>query len=48
MDSEDLVRELRADVRDGLNDDPRWLSPRWFYDEVGSRLFDEITRLPEY
>lgn len=21
---------------------------RWFYDEAGSRLFDEITRLPEY
>ena len=20
----------------------------WFYDETGSRLFDEITRLPEY
>jgi len=43
-----LERELRADVRDGLTSDPRWLSPRWFYDEVGSRLFDDITRLPEY
>src|SRR5262249_5347496 len=24
------------------------LPPVWFYDEQGSRLFDEITRLPEY
>lgn len=43
-----LVRELRADVAAGLTSEPRWLSPRWFYDDVGSRLFDDITRLPEY
>lgn len=39
---------LTADVRDGLWADPPSLPPRWFYDERGSRLFDEITRLPEY
>ncbi len=27
---------------------PPRLPARWFYDERGSRLFDEITRLPEY
>jgi L-histidine N-alpha-methyltransferase len=27
---------------------PKHLSPIWFYDERGSALFDEITRLPEY
>lgn len=48
MDNDDLLRELRADVLDGLTDSPRWLSPRWFYDATGSWLFDEITRLPEY
>lgn len=48
MDSADLQRELRSDVQRGLSATPRWLSPRWFYDETGSRLFDEITRLPEY
>lgn len=37
-----------ADVRRGLSEDPPWLSPVWFYDEHGSNLFDEITRLPEY
>jgi L-histidine N-alpha-methyltransferase len=27
---------------------PRTLDPHWFYDEHGSDLFDQITRLPEY
>ena len=27
---------------------PKTLPPKWFYDERGSELFDEITRLPEY
>lgn len=27
---------------------PKWLPPWLFYDSAGSRLFDEITRLPEY
>ena len=27
---------------------PTELPPRWFYDERGSQLFEEITRLPEY
>ena len=45
---EDLARALRADVRLGLGMRPRELPPKWFYDERGSRLFDAITRLPEY
>lgn len=39
---------MAEDVRRGLTDHPRWTSPVWFYDERGGRLFDEITRLPEY
>jgi L-histidine N-alpha-methyltransferase len=39
---------LIQDVRAGLWQDPPTLPARWFYDERGSRLFDEITRLPEY
>lgn len=27
---------------------PRTLDPHWFYDEHGSDLFDQITRVPEY
>jgi L-histidine N-alpha-methyltransferase len=40
-----------ADVREvaeGLSRSPRELPPRFFYDERGSRLFEEITQLPEY
>ncbi|MBB5165075.1 L-histidine N(alpha)-methyltransferase [Mycobacterium sp. AZCC_0083] len=39
---------LRRDVRDGLTCTPKSLPPKWFYDSVGSDLFDQITRLPEY
>lgn len=39
---------LRADVLAGLTSSPKTLPPKWFYDERGSELFDEITRLPEY
>lgn len=39
---------LRADVRQGLAQRPKSLPPKWFYDDVGSELFDQITRLPEY
>ena len=44
----DLDAALRADVVDGLGHRPRTLPPKWFYDDRGSQLFDEITRLPEY
>jgi L-histidine N-alpha-methyltransferase len=39
---------LREDVRSGLTGTPKTLPPKWFYDKVGSELFEEITRLPEY
>ena len=39
---------LRADVRAGLTGAPKSLPPKYFYDERGSELFDQITRLPEY
>src|SRR3979411_588038 len=48
LSAEDAARSLRADVRVGLTDDPKWLPPRWFYDARGSELFERITRLPEY
>jgi L-histidine N-alpha-methyltransferase len=46
--AEDRDAAMRADVRDGLLSRPRSIPPVWFYDETGSKLFDEITRLPEY
>ena len=41
-------RALRRDVFEGLQQTPKSLPPKWFYDSVGSDLFDQITRLPEY
>jgi L-histidine N-alpha-methyltransferase len=45
---DDLGKSLRRDVADGLTAFPKTLPPKWFYDERGSELFEEITRLEEY
>ena len=39
---------MAADVRIGLTKPFKELSPRYFYDERGSELFEAITRTPEY
>jgi L-histidine N-alpha-methyltransferase len=39
---------MLAEVRDGLSRAQKELPPKYFYDERGSELFEEITRLPEY
>ncbi len=36
------------DVRQGLSSTPKFLSSKYFYDDEGSRLFQEIMKLPEY
>jgi L-histidine Nalpha-methyltransferase len=43
-----LAEALRRDAKTGLTASPKHLPPKWFYDERGSQLFDDITRLPEY
>ncbi len=48
LDPADLDAALRADVTRGLTSAPKWLPPKWFYDDAGSDLFEAITRLPEY
>ncbi|MES2752918.1 MAG: L-histidine N(alpha)-methyltransferase [Pseudomonadota bacterium] len=37
-----------ADVIAGLTQMPKRLPPKYFYDEAGSKLFEQITLLPEY
>jgi L-histidine Nalpha-methyltransferase len=39
---------MAADVRAGLTSPFKELSPRYFYDERGSELFEQITELEEY
>lgn len=45
---EDARTALAADVRAGLTSTPKTLPPKWLYDEAGSDLFEQITRLEEY
>jgi dimethylhistidine N-methyltransferase len=39
---------FRRDLLAGLARSPKVASPKWLYDAEGSRLFEDITRLPEY
>lgn len=39
---------MLAEVRQGLAREPKELSPKFFYDQRGSELFEQITELPEY
>lgn len=45
---DDLAEALLTDARAGLTTFPKSIPPKYFYDDRGSELFDEITRLPEY
>jgi L-histidine N-alpha-methyltransferase len=47
-DETDRRTKLEEDIRLGLTANPKTLPPKYFYDAVGSSLFDDITRLPEY
>jgi L-histidine N-alpha-methyltransferase len=39
---------MARDIRLGLLAEPKELAPKYFYDERGSQLFEQITELPEY
>lgn len=45
---EDVVPEEHQALWSGLHASPRYIPSRFFYDEHGSRLFDDITSTPEY
>src|SRR5579862_4737650 len=45
---EEVRQRMRADAIAGLQAETKSIPPVWFYDERGSQLFEEITRLPEY
>ena len=48
LTADHMARALRNDVRAGLAGPLKSLPPKWFYDAVGSDLFEQITELPEY
>ena len=46
--ADNLANAIRADVLAGLSQRQKTLPSRWLYDQRGSELFEEITRLDEY
>ena len=47
-DADGVDKAFRDDVLAGLAQRQKAVPARWFYDERGSQLFEEITRLAEY
>ena len=50
MQSSSAIKQntFADDVLRGLSSAPKFLSSKYFYDDEGSRLFQEIMKLPEY
>ena len=47
-DEDGIDRAFRADVLAGLAQPQKAIPARWFYDERGSELFEDITKVEEY
>jgi L-histidine Nalpha-methyltransferase len=48
MDVQEHQHTFARDVAYGLAAPQKWLPPKYFYDERGSRLYEQICALPEY
>ena len=48
LDTEAIEKDDVRDVLDGLQNTPKSIPPRYFYDKYGSQLFEQICELPEY
>ena len=48
FDLKPKTADMREEVLAGLISRPKYLPPKYFYDERGSKLFERITDLPEY
>ncbi len=48
VDMKPKLSDFREEAVLGLLSVPKNISPKFFYDDEGSRIFDEITQLPEY
>lgn len=47
-EQDDATADELAELVDGLSQPLKSISPKYFYDERGSQLFERITELPEY
>lgn len=43
-----MIEQFKNDVNKGLNSSPKFLSSKYFYDEIGDKLFVKIMNMPEY
>ena len=48
FDQHPEIADFRADIIRGLSSPEPYISPKYFYDEAGSRLFEEICNSDEY
>lgn len=48
MDRITAITEFAADTLKGLSSSPKSLSSKYFYDTGGSKIFEDIMRMPEY
>ena len=48
LDEEGVDRAFRSDVLTGLREPQKAVPARWFYDERGSQIFENITKVEEY
>ncbi len=40
--------QFKIDIQEGLSSEPKFLSSKYFYDEIGDELFVDIMNMPEY
>ncbi|MBL7113311.1 MAG: L-histidine N(alpha)-methyltransferase [Bacteroidales bacterium] len=43
-----MNEKFRSDIRQGLTSDPKYIPSKYFYDEQGDELFQQIMALDEY
>lgn len=48
MKATQVLSALAAETLEGLSSTPKYLSSKFFYDETGSKIFQEIMHMPEY
>lgn len=48
LDTKAIEKDDVRDVINGLHSNPKFIPARYFYDEYGSQLFEQICELPEY
>lgn len=48
MEQIEILTEIAKDTQEGLSSNPKYLLPKYFYDDKGSQIFQDIMHMPEY